>query len=240
MIDNMNFLPLFDRIYRIAKKTPLSRLLFIEIVAGLVWNIGSLMFLVYLTKNVLEQDVLFLDRMMSNFVYQFRSPALTAVMQWITTVGNGPAGSFLAVLVIFLILKKHPKEAWLFSLSLLMVGALNYILKLIFRLPRPDIAPLVPVGGFTYPSGHAMNNLVLYGMLAFFSYRLTRSKKLSILLAILAAIWIGLIGFSRIYLGVHYPSDVAAGYLAGFWWLVTVLLVDKTLSLRKEIKEFRE
>lgn len=224
----------------IVNKTSLTRILFIEIAAGLILNVAFLLLFIFLTQDVLEKEVLFYDQAISSVIYSFRTPLLTTVMSTITNLTDIPAGIILSLLVVLLLIRKHKKEALIFSLSPMIGGILNYILKIIFHLPRPNISPLEALNDFTYPSGHAMNNLVLYGLLAFYTFHFTKNKPLSILSMFVAVIWIGLIGFSRIYLGVHYFSDVMAGYFVGFWWLITVLLVDKTISLSKEVKRLHE
>lgn len=224
----------------IVNKTSLTRLLFIEIVVGLIVNIIVLLLFFYLTHDVLEKETLFYDKTISNLIYSFRTPILTIIMSTITNITDVPAGLFLSLLVVVLLFKKHKKESLIFSISLIIGCVLNYFLKIFFKLPRPSIAPLEILSDFTYPSGHAMNNLVLYGLLAFYAFHFTKNKSLSVVIGFIAAIWIFLIGLSRIYLGAHYPSDILAGYLVGFWWLITVLLVDKTISFSKEVKRFHE
>lgn len=228
------------KILSIANKTSLTRLLFIEIVVGLIVNITILFLFFFLTHDVLEREALFYDKTISSFVYSFRTPLLTTIMGTITNITGIPAGLVLSLLVVLLLFKKHKKESLIFSISLIIGCILNYFLKIFFRLPRPNIAPLEILNDFTYPSGHAMNNLVLYGLLAFYTYHFTKNKSFSIVIGFIAAVWIFLIGLSRIYLGAHYPSDILAGYLVGFWWLLTVLLVDKTISFSKETKRFHE
>lgn len=224
----------------IVNKTSLTRLLFIEITVGLIVNITVLLLFFFLTHDVLERETLFYDKTISNFIYSFRTPILTTIMSVITNITDIPAGLVLSLSVVLLLFKKHRKESLIFSLSLIIGSILNYFLKLFFKLPRPNIAPLKVLSDFTYPSGHAMNNLVLYGLLAFYAFHFTKNKSLSIVIGFVVAMWIFLIGLSRIYLGAHYPSDVLAGYLVGFWWLQTVLLIDKTISFNKEAKRFHE
>jgi undecaprenyl-diphosphatase len=220
----------------LVNKTSLTRLLFIEIVVGLIVNFVVLFSFFFLTHNVLEKETLFYDKTISNFIYSFRVPILTTVMSTITNITDIPAGLILSLLVVLLLFKKHKKESLIFSLSLIIGCILNYLLKILFKIPRPNIAPLEVLSDFTYPSGHAMNNLVLYGLLAFYTFHFTKNKFFSVVVGFLVAIWILLIGISRIYLGAHYSSDVIGGYLVGFWWLLTVLLIDKTISLNKETK----
>jgi undecaprenyl-diphosphatase len=224
----------------LVNKTSLTRLLFIKIVVGLIVNFIVLFSFFFLTHDVLEKETLFYDKTISNFVYSFRVPILTTVMSTITNITDMPAGLVLSLLVVLLLFKKHKKESLIFSLSLIIGCVLNYLLKIFFKLPRPNIAPLEVLSDFTYPSGHAMNNLVLYGLLAFYAFHFTKNKSLSIVIGFIALVWIFLIGLSRIYLGAHYPSDVLAGYFVGFWWFITILIIDKTISFSKEIKRFRE
>lgn len=220
------------------KKISLAHLLLVEIIVGVLGNMASLFLFVHLTENILEKEVIFYDQIISRFIYTFRTPLLTAIMKVITAIGDAPIALLLSVLVIiFLIIKKHQNEFLILALSFITGGVVNFLLKMIFRLPRPQIAPLIIKDDFTYPSGHAMNNLVFYGLLVFFVFRFTRHKKLSLMVGMLAALWIGLIGFSRVYLGVHYPSDIIGGYLAGFWILLTALLVDKTIYLYQEARK---
>lgn len=110
-------------------------------------------------------------------------------------------------------------------------------LKQIIQRPRPDIMPSVVETSYSFPSGHAMNSSVFYLTIAFYTYHFTRKKKLSLVVTGGAIVLLLLIGFSRVYLGVHYPSDVVAGYVVGVWWLTTAILISKSVSF---VKHFRE
>lgn len=221
-----------------SRKTSLSRLLFIEVVVGLIVSIVVLFLFFFLTNGVVRGETHFYDQSISNYVFSLRTPMLTTVMTAVSNITDTPAGLILSSSIVLLLIKKHKKESLIFSLAIIIGCVLSYLLKIYFRIPRPDIAPLETLSDFTYPSGHAMNNLVLYGLLTFYVFHFTKNKPLSIFIGITFTLWILLIGLSRVYLGVHYPSDVLAGYFVGSWWLVTVLLIDKTLSLRQEAKKF--
>jgi undecaprenyl-diphosphatase len=82
-----------------------------------------------------------------------------------------------------------------------------------------------------------MNAFIFCALLSYFSFHFFRNKKVTVLLTVLSMIYVLVVGFSRVYLGVHYFSDVVAGYIAGFWWFVTVLLLDKTLIFYKLYKK---
>lgn len=214
-------------------KIPLHRLLLLEIFAGVIVNLLVLLIFAKITREVLGQETLFYDRAISGFIYSLRAPVLTTIMIAVSALGSAPSLIVSSLLTVLVLLRKHRKEAATFVLAIIIGCLLDYLLKLIFQLPRPDISPLQILKDPTYPSGHSMNNLVFTGLFAFYVFRFTRNKVISFSMLTAAAAWTLLIGFSRVYLGVHYPSDILAGYSVGFWWLVTVLLIDKTLSLKR-------
>jgi undecaprenyl-diphosphatase len=96
-------------------------------------------------------------------------------------------------------------------------------LKLVFHRARPDLHRLIEIGGYSFPSGHATNAFALYGILTFLLWRHISPQSGRILLIFISALMILMIGISRIYLGVHYPSDVIAGYfISGFWLMMAI------------------
>lgn len=96
---------------------------------------------------------------------------------------------------------------------------LNFLLKWQFQRDRPEIYRLAEATGYSYPSGHAMSSVSFYGVLAYLLWRYmpSRAGKMVLLAAVIAVI--AAIGLSRIYLGVHYPSDIVGGYFAATFWL---------------------
>ncbi len=110
---------------------------------------------------------------------------------------------------------------------------LNDVLKGEFHRVRPaPVLGMIPVQAFSFPSGHAMVSAAFYGFLAYLSWRVLRgwwrtASTLALLALVLA------IGLSRLYLGVHYLTDVLAGYLAGFVWADTVILGSRLLARRR-------
>ncbi len=104
-------------------------------------------------------------------------------------------------------------------------GALDWALKTIFRRDRPSFPnPFVHVLGYSFPSGHAMGSLIGYGMLAYLIAHSVRRRGIDVLVAICAGVLVLLIGFSRLYLGAHYLSDVLAGFAAGIVWLAANII----------------
>jgi undecaprenyl-diphosphatase len=115
---------------------------------------------------------------------------------------------------------------------------LNTVLKDVFRRARPDIEHLVRAGGYSFPSGHAMISMSFYGMLGYLLYiNLRDKKKRRWYVPILTLVIVFSIGLSRIYLGVHYPSDVAAGFAAGGAWLVVCIMSLHTIMYYRSNKK---
>ncbi|HWQ61496.1 MAG TPA: phosphatase PAP2 family protein, partial [Negativicutes bacterium] len=108
------------------------------------------------------------------------------------------------------------------SLVVCLGGAalLNFLLKHLFERARPDMFTVISVTGYSFPSGHAMVSLCFYGMVAYLLCRHLPRLAPQLLVYGLTAALVTAVGFSRIYLGVHYPSDVLGGYIAGGTWLL--------------------
>lgn len=218
-----NFLTFLD-------SSKVTLILFSEIIFGVFLSVFSFVLFSKITKDVFEQDFSQFDSTIINFVYQFRNPILTKIMLAISFLGGAPFLLFCSLLIIlFLIIKKHKHESILFIFTLLLGFAINFFIKIWVGRPRPTIQPLVSEASYSFPSGHSMNSFVFYALIAFYIFRFTRKKRLAFLISTFSILLIFLIGLSRIYLGVHYPSDVVAGFVAGLWWFVTAISVEKTI-----------
>jgi len=161
------------------------------------------------------------------------SPFLTSIMKVITHMGDAICVMGIC-LIIFAIPKLRKDYAIPVSIVIVISAVLNIILKNIFVRERPDILRLINETGYSFPSGHAMNNMALYSIIAFLTYQYIKNKKIRNFVMIYCAIIILLIGFSRIYLGVHYITDVIAGWCFGFLIASTVYhLWNKRITLNK-------
>ncbi|MDR1909849.1 MAG: phosphatase PAP2 family protein [Spirochaetaceae bacterium] len=145
------------------------------------------------------------------FVQRLESPALTAVMRGLTELGSG---AFYAAALLFIFWCVDERRGFRLALLIMLSGGLNGLLKLAFRQPRPfDLDPsvgLVPELSYGFPSGHAQLSLVFWGALAFWSRkRLGPAAIAGALLLVLT------VAFTRLYLGVHFPTDILGGWLAG-------------------------
>jgi undecaprenyl-diphosphatase len=154
-------------------------------------------------------------------VQGWENPTLTTIMKRLSWSGTTLVVVFLAIgILIFLAaVLGHRKELLLFIAIIGGAPLLNNVLKSFFRRERPDIHRLAEEASFSFPSGHSMTAFALYGGVIYLLWRHVRSGAGKFLLTAAGSIIILSIGISRIYLGVHYPSDVIGGYLASGVWL---------------------
>ena len=148
-------------------------------------------------------------------VSEYINPTLTNVVTFVTTIGSA---SVVTAIVLFLCLvpRLRPMFGIQPVLTLTFSVGLNTLLKRVFARERPDILlRLIPEHGFAFPSGHAMNNAALYATIAIVVFRHTQNEKTHIIVILFSAFATVCIGLSRIYLGVHHPSDVLAGWTLG-------------------------
>ncbi|GAF06649.1 type 2 phosphatidic acid phosphatase family protein [Paenibacillus pini JCM 16418] len=161
------------------------------------------------------------DQFFIHVVQGMENEKLTSVMKWFTSVGSSGVVIPLTIIVMVLlfVLLKHRRELILLIWVLAGSEILNVILKMIFHRTRPDTHRLIDISGFSFPSGHSMGAFSLYGVLAYLLWRHIPSAVMRVVWVIFCALMILMIGVSRIYLGVHYPSDVLGGYLISAFWL---------------------
>lgn len=162
------------------------------------------------------------DRAVIGFVQSMESEPLTALAKGLSLVGSSKLaiGISLVTMIILFFALKHRLELVLFLWVGLGSHLLNTLLKQWFHRERPSIHRLVEQAGYSFPSGHSMGAFSLYGVLAYLLWRHMRSRSERLLLIVFTVLMTGGIGWSRIYLGVHYPSDVIGGYAASGAWLM--------------------
>jgi membrane-associated phospholipid phosphatase len=153
-----------------------------------------------------------------------RSPLLDEIMFDITTLGDGVVLIMIAAIAsVFLWITKHHWSVYILIVGMIGGKVLNTVLKAAFDRNRPSVVEWIyEVTSPSFPSGHAMGVFIGYGTVAYLVGRLSPTRRLRHVTWFIASVTIVAIGVSRMYLGVHYPSDVIAGFLAGLAWLAFV------------------
>ena len=158
------------------------------------------------------------------------SDFLTAILVFITNIG-GPIGIMCVCAVIYAIPKLRNRVAIPVSIAVVSSLVLNTILKGIFARERPNILRLVSENYYSFPSGHAMVNMALYSILIIYAYKLIKNKKIRYTIYTVLTALILVIGFTRIYLGVHYAGDIIGGWLMGFAVSLIVYMIMKKTTI---------
>ena len=198
--------------------------------AGCLWLFGGL------AEDLLTNDPLVrFDRAVATYLHSLATPPLTTFFLIITAFGSIEA---IALLGLFVAADLAWRRRWLSLVTwLVAVGGsavLSQLLKGLFARPRPFFEhPLLIETSYSFPSGHAMESLVVYGMLAYFAVLALESWQARTAVVFGTALLVLLIGLSRMYLGVHYFSDVVAGYAAGGVWLSALITGAETIRRAK-------
>jgi undecaprenyl-diphosphatase len=206
---------------------------------GMTLAIAALFFFGWLADEMLEGDTKHFDDTIRAFVHEFAAPALTKTMQLASFLGSTLFLIVFGLLVLVgLFWRKHRRGAILFAITTIGASALLVTLKLAFRRARPEpfFDTILPAS-YSFPSGHSLASFCFYGALAAILTARVKNVWLKTIIWTAAAILIALIGISRIYLGVHYPSDVVAGFVVGLIWVITIEIGDKLIHARdKDVK----
>ncbi len=193
----------------------------------------ALFLFAWIADSVVDQHTRAFDDAVRSAVHHFASPSVTRAMFAITYMGgNGLVIAAFIILLVFIYFRWRRAAAWL---VVTLAGALVLDLSLKFAFhrirPTPFFGQLPPT--YSFPSGHALFSFCFYGVLAGLLAGRIRSLPLRILIWTCAALLVFAIGISRIYLGVHYPSDVVGGYLTATIWVATMVSLDRLRLHRK-------
>ncbi|MBE9112358.1 phosphatase PAP2 family protein [Nodosilinea sp. LEGE 07298] len=190
--------------------------------AGVVW-LGVCLLLLFglanLAEEVLEQEVFAFDEAILLWINQFANPVMDQVMLTATRLGDPDVVVPLTCIgVVWLWWRWRWRIAAIFAITCIGGAVLSTGFKLLFGKERPALwAQLITETSYSFPSGHALGSMVLYGFSAYLLAQRFQPQRW--LIYGVAVLLIASIGFSRIYLGVHWPTDVVAGYSIGFLWL---------------------
>jgi membrane-associated phospholipid phosphatase len=167
-----------------------------------------------------------LDTSLRDWVIENRSPDWTAILTVVSTAGSSLLLAPLAVaLAIVLGLRGQRTDALLVSVTTLGALVLGPLLKSVIERPRPGRDHLVEVNSWAYPSGHSLASMAVLGVLVVLAVRHVPSRGWRVAAVVAGTLLIVTIGVSRVYLGVHWPTDVLAGWLIGSMWLGLCLIL---------------
>ena len=206
-----------------------DRLLSATLIIGLIAAAVALLVFSWLGRDIVTGVTPGVDESLRSSVHAYASPGLTKVMLAASLYG-GPSWlvPFGLALALAFLVHGWPRGALLVVVTLSGAGLLNVLLKQTFARSRPDPFFDYPLPvSHSFPSGHAFFAASLLGGLAVLVSDRVRSTPLRIGVWVAAVVLILLIGLSRVYLGVHYPSDVFAGYAVAVVWVATVALGDR-------------
>jgi membrane-associated phospholipid phosphatase len=211
----------------------------VSLLLGLAAAIGTLVFFGWLSDEVLDGETRQFDDATRAAVHQLASPAMTDAMRGISFLGSTLflTAATIAVVVWFAS-RRWGREAKLFAITMIGASLLNISLKLAFKRPRPvPFFNLLPPETYSFPSGHSLTSCVFFGAFAaILSARIKRKRVRTAVWTVATTMFL-LIGLSRIYLGVHYTTDVIAGFAAALIWILVVRFVEMQLTRRKKRRQ---
>lgn len=206
---------------------------YITIALALIIFALALKGFIEITDELAENELENFDSTISEFVISFRTETLTPFFKFMTEMGDQIAYTLISITLgaYFFVRDRSGKFILQTLLVLALATASNVFLKHLIHRERPGHEHLVTVNTLSFPSGHSMSAMAFYGFLIYLCLVSQVPKTLKMLLTILLSLIIFLVGLSRIYLGVHFPSDVAAGFAGGLIWVTFCAIVFNIISL---------
>ncbi|WP_428908384.1 phosphatase PAP2 family protein [Niallia sp. Krafla_26] len=191
---------------------------------------------IYISKLISKNALVTFDHTIITAIQSAISDRNTLWMLMITELGSVKWITIFVILTAVWLLYKKKYSLAIFMMAASGIGALfNMWLKWLFKRERPDILPLLSEESFSFPSGHAMGSFIFYGSLAYLIIHLVHKKSWQLFSIVVNALFILFIGLSRIYLGVHFPSDIVGGYLAGSAWLLSCIILFRYYEYRHNL-----
>ncbi|MDB5916982.1 MAG: hypothetical protein JWR40_1216 [Massilia sp.] len=230
----------FARLHRFAAarlspegETGLHLTVGVVLIVCAAWLFGSI------AEDVVNNESLtLLDVKVAQWFHAHATGAMTRAMLFITNV-HGMAGGSILALVLAVWFYRSRQHYWLITTLVALPGGmlLNVLLKYVFRRARPSFdEPLLTLQTYSFPSGHTANAALLYGLLACWLWMHHRSAGARVAIVVWASLMIALVGTSRMYLGVHYLTDVLAATAEACAWLAVCITAISTLRRRRHAR----
>jgi len=208
---------------------------------GISAAVASLIFFAWLSNEVLAGETRQFDEVTRAAVHHLASPTMTAIMRGISFTGSTIFLTTATIIMfIWFLTRRWRREGWLLGITMLGASILNTTLKLTFQRPRPEpFFDLLAPRTYSFPSGHSLASFCFYGALATVLTARIENKKINFVTWLIAGVMVLVIGLSRIYLGVHYTTDVLAGYAAALIWIAVIRFLEMQLVRRRRKAEVR-
>lgn len=180
-----------------------------------------------LQQRIIEKDMFVYNFIATHFISDFSLP----IVKFITNLGSATFIVLLSILLLLTIKNKLP--GLIIFLNSAICGILNQVLKIIVQRPRPVGYRLIDEKGYSFPSGHSMVSAAFYGFIIYLVYKNIKNKYIKYSIITILILLILCIGISRVYLGVHYASDVIAGFLISICYLIIFISIVNNKILEK-------
>ncbi|MGG4144196.1 phosphatase PAP2 family protein [Paenibacillus algorifonticola] len=180
---------------------------------------------IFIGLTVQTEFMRIMDQEVIHYIQLLEAPTWTSIMKFLSFIGSGSMVALLSVLITLFLLFgwKSRRETIVFLTAVIGSALLNIGLKLLFHRERPSLHVIITEAGYSFPSGHSMSAFTFYGIVTYLCWRHIPLEQARKWLLAFSSIMIVSIGISRIYLGVHYPSDVVGAYLISLVWLIVVI-----------------
>ena len=198
------------------------------------WIILSICLILFLAlaEDVFNKEIMQEDIIGYNFVKTYLiKKEITPIMKLITFFGG--ATCLIGLTLVLFITIKNKKIGLLIGTNLIVITILNQIFKFILQRPRPTENRIINENGYSFPSGHSMISMAFYGYLIYLIYKYVKNKYIKWISIVVLSLLICTIGISRIYLGVHYTSDVLGGFLISISYLVIFISAVNKFIIEK-------
>ena len=211
-----------------------------QLALGLLVFVGMTVILGAIAEYVVTgRPLILLDQQLSAWIGRNRTPQLTTFFIVVTALGSTAVACVVAAVGGVYLLRRRQLH-WFAAITLTIFGGmtLNRLLKLAFQRARPQLDdPIRTFAGYSFPSGHTVTATVVYGAVALFLFTQVKSFRSRVIIISCASLLIMLVGFSRIYLGAHYLTDVLAAIAEGVAWIslsFTLVMFWRQLTMKRE------
>ena len=211
---------------------------YLSIIISFIFFIIGLNVFLEIAEGLVNNNLYTFDNIVSQYIISYRTEELSTIFRFITDLGDFAAYVIFSVLLTIILIVNKEKGIFIFQIIVVSVLSfyINLFLKEFYDRARPDAEQLVKVSHLSFPSGHAMSAAAYYGFLIYLSVRYFKYFWLKVAVTIFCIILILGIGISRVYLGVHYPSDVVAGFLGGVLWMTFCVVIFNIIGLIRKRK----